>query len=109
MKTHEKYLSEGHPKTKREIEWDKYLKQAGGDRQKAEEKWNKDHPFKHVSYSEIDKYKNLGTMNGWKKSPKELDRCEEKLHTRGARNLGRGYEEYYCPICKIRYQVDSSD
>jgi len=51
MKTHEKYFSEGHPKTKREIEWDKYLKQAGGDRQKAEEKWNKDHPFKHVSHS----------------------------------------------------------
>jgi hypothetical protein len=93
----------------RQKEWEKYLKRASGNRQEAEKEWFKDHPLKRVSTSEISKYKDLGTSNGWNKRPVELVKCEKKLHTLGAQEIGRGYTEHYCPICKIRYSTDSSD
>lgn len=55
--------------------------------------------------------KNLGLMNGWKENPVELTECRAKGHmpevVRSA--TWRCYSYYSCPICKIQYEVDSSD
>ena len=60
--------------------------------------------------TEVKEYKNLGIMNGWKEQPKEYKECCEKKHThiRQGSSVWSCYNYYSCPICKIRYEVDSS-
>lgn len=62
--------------------------------------------FKRMTESE---YKNLGTMNMWKETPEEVEKCREENHTLQEVNLGTCWNEYYCEICHIRYTIDSSD
>jgi hypothetical protein len=55
--------------------------------------------------------KDLGCMNGWhlKDKPKEYVECCALGHKHTQKKLGNCWYEYYCEICKIRYNVDSSD
>ena len=59
-------------------------------------------------------YKNLGCMNGWdysgKGNPTEFDNCIALGHTHRAIRSGTWtcYTYYFCDICKIKYEVDSS-
>ena len=54
-------------------------------------------------------FKHLGVANGWRKDPAEYVKCKEQKHQCWERNIGRCYTEYGCDICKIKYEVDSSD
>lgn len=60
-------------------------------------------------------YNNLGCMNAWyyggKNNPPEYDECIAKGHQHRAVSSAtwRCYTYYYCDICKIKYEVDSSD
>ena len=53
--------------------------------------------------------KDLGIMNGWSEKPKEYVECREAKHRVNETKLGNCYYEYECPVCKIRWRVDSSD
>ena len=53
--------------------------------------------------------KDLFTMNGWSEVPKELKKCRELKHKLDKKEISRCYTEYSCPICQIKYKVDSSD
>jgi hypothetical protein len=55
--------------------------------------------------------KNLGCMNGWKSEPVEYTKCKSGCHHEfvSTRKLGNCWYEYSCEICKIKYNVDSSD
>lgn len=57
----------------------------------------------------MDGYKDLGYMNGWKETPPEYDRCKKLGHPLKEDGIGRCLAEYSCPICKIKFKVDSSD
>lgn len=56
-----------------------------------------------------DTIKDFGTLNGYDKIPEEVDACWLQNHPREGREIGRCYIETYCPVCKIRYRIDSSD
>jgi hypothetical protein len=57
-----------------------------------------------------DDYKNLGEMNGWREYPPEYTACHEAEHKIESRpGAWRCYTHYSCPICKIKWAVDSSD
>ena len=50
---------------------------------------------------------NLGYVNGWKKTPDIVLKCE---HPKTEIKLfGRCHTEYRCNICGYFYRVDSSD
>jgi hypothetical protein len=59
------------------------------------------------------KIKNLGCANGWtdESLPIEYEQHVNARHFELAtvKKLGNCWYEYTCPICKIRYNVDSSD
>ena len=59
------------------------------------------------------KYKNLGCMNWWhsegEDAPPEAQKCFDAGHSHIAENIGNCWTKYYCDICKIYYDVDSSD
>ncbi len=64
-------------------------------------------------------YKDLGYMNGWEyevkdgvahfTKAKEYNFCREQGHQLRSINRGRCDNRYICDICKIYYDVDSSD
>jgi hypothetical protein len=71
-------------------------------------------------------YKNLGCMNSWfspkilrdgkwvpmypnLKPPVEFQLCREAGHKPREITKGRCWYQVYCDICKITYDVDSSD
>jgi len=63
---------------------------------------------------ESNEYKDLGTMNGWHYcggNPVEYDNCVALGHTHRAIRSAtmRCYTYYFCDICKIKYEADSSD
>jgi hypothetical protein len=62
-------------------------------------------------FTRVVPFKNLGCMNGWKigETPKEYCECWSKGHKQTQIKLGECWYEYYCEICKIVYDVDSSD
>ena len=55
------------------------------------------------------KIKDFGTLNGYSTMPEEVQKCWDKRHTLEGRVLGKCFVEHYCPECKIRYSIDSSD
>lgn len=57
----------------------------------------------------MDEYKDLGYANGWKETPPEYDKCKKLGHPLKEEGIGRCLAEYSCPICKIKFKVDSSD
>jgi len=72
--------------------------------------------YKYVSDQELSQQEmmagkiiNLGCMNGWLITPPVVNVCREAKHELVVTSLGRCYNEYYCPICGYRYQIDSSD
>lgn len=56
-------------------------------------------------------YTDLGIMNNWKEHPEEYKNCLEQKHKINsiASSWWSCYTYYDCPICKIRFEVDSSD
>lgn len=70
-------------------------------------------------------YKDCGCANGWyspsilvngkwvkehpDRVPAEVVACREAGHGLSSKKLGNCYYEYSCAICKIKYDVDSSD
>lgn len=57
-----------------------------------------------------DSYLNLGIMNGWGERPKEYENCVRQKHVLDYR-LSKNwscYTYYSCPLCKIKFSVDSS-
>jgi hypothetical protein len=61
---------------------------------------------KFVENKSIDGYRDCGTANGWKEKPSIVEKCN---HPKREKTIGRCLTEYTCDICKIRYEVDSSD
>lgn len=60
--------------------------------------------------ADLEKPLDLGTMNGWQgKYPEVYHACTEANHELEEKALGTCYNEYYCPLCKIKWRVDSSD
>lgn len=63
--------------------------------------------------------KYLGYANGWTVDPpeitehyrirKELGSERDQQHPEVYIKLGNCHHEYFCPACKIRWRVDSSD
>jgi hypothetical protein len=53
--------------------------------------------------------KDLGCMNGWPVDPLEYVHCCNHKHVLTTVKLGNCWTEYSCEICKIKYNVDSSD
>lgn len=53
----------------------------------------------------------LGYMNGWdqKNYPVEYLKCWVEKHELTYRQVGRCDMEYTCPICGIKWNIDSSD
>ena len=49
--------------------------------------------------------KDFGYLNGYEEIPEEVANCE---HEKQGREIGNCAWEYYCPICKIMYSIDSS-
>lgn len=60
---------------------------------------------------ENDEVKDLGCMNGWHGAPPEYTKCVASSHFvhRTKKRLGNCWYEFTCPICKIKWDVDSSD
>lgn len=58
-------------------------------------------------------FKFLGSANSWysehSEVPKEYLQCLSKGHPNPYIQVSNCLAEYYCPICKIYYTVDSSD
>lgn len=54
-------------------------------------------------------WRDLGDLNSLRSTPKVLDDCREAKHVLSNRNLGRCYDEYSCAICRITFNIDSSD
>lgn len=61
-----------------------------------------------MSEINVDDYKDLGYANGWKTDPPEEVVCESKKHKKERVTKGNCLTLYYCPICKIKWMVDSS-
>lgn len=60
---------------------------------------------------ENNKYKNLGVMNGWNEWPAEYRKCRElgHYHTRVGNDPHVTWTKFFCEVCKIEYEIDSSD
>jgi hypothetical protein len=54
-------------------------------------------------------YKDLGWMNGWKETPKEYIFHSKKNHKVWVNQFARCGNDYKCPVCKIKWSVDSGD
>lgn len=57
----------------------------------------------------LNKWKDLGFVNGWRENPKEYDACKAQGHKLIETNIGTCLNRWECPICKIHFDVDSSD
>jgi len=53
--------------------------------------------------------KDLGIANGWRETPPELITCSDQDHKISTINIGKCLTKFICPICKIKWEVDSSD
>ncbi len=63
-------------------------------------------------FTRVVPFKDLGCMNGWgKDTPEEYKVCCRGNHFKymEVTKLGNCWTQYTCPICKIVYNVDSSD
>jgi len=63
--------------------------------------------------SKTDSYKHLGYANAWhapinEPVPEIYKKCKAKNHKLSHHYVGRD-SEYYCDICKFKFNVDSSD
>lgn len=58
-----------------------------------------------------DMIKDFGTLNGYGPDdlPCEVLECWQQRHTLINKVINKGLTESYCPQCKIRYRIDSSD
>ena len=55
------------------------------------------------------KFKEIGSMNGWKEAPMEYEYHEKRKHKVWVFEAGRCYHKYTCPECMIKWSVDSGD
>ena len=53
-------------------------------------------------------YKSFGAMNGWSKTPIEVHKCWDLEHDLDRVEIRRCVTEYTCPICKIKYKIDTA-
>jgi hypothetical protein len=53
-------------------------------------------------------YRDLGYANGWKNTPDIVEKCRKKKHSISGVTVSNCLHEYFCDICKYKYQVDSS-
>ena len=53
----------------------------------------------------------LGYMNSWSKNPELYDKCVKEKHKLSLQKdpFSRCITHYYCPKCRIKFSVDSSD
>lgn len=59
----------------------------------------------------LDEMKFLGVANGWNKDPMKKKICRALQHPidEESLNSSRTYHRYSCKICRIYWEIDSSD